>query len=328
MSGTTVPGGGDLLRTQTARSLAKKSRKPWRKFDLPVQVLAAHDWRGQGTEECPYIVEWLPDDPENPMTWSDPYKWFLVGLVGFATLAVSFDSSAFSGGIAQIIVHFGISEELAIAGVSLFVLGFALGPLLWGPFSEVLGRRLLFLGTYGALSCFLAGIAGAQNIETVLILRFLAGSFGSSPLTNAGGTISDIFTAKQRGLAMSVFAAAPFLGPSIGPIVGGFTGEFAGWRWVQGVMAIFTGILWFAGILLLPETYAPVLLRKRAVLLHKETGKVYRSKFEEKEVLAVGKTFRIALLRPWTLLFREPIVLLLSIYLAIVYGTLYLMFAA
>lgn len=81
----------------------------------------------------------------------------------------------------------------------------------------------------------------ALNIQTLIILRFFAGAFGSSPLTNAGGVIADMFPASQRGLAMSVFAAAPFMGPTLGPIVGGFLGETEGWRWVEGLMAIFTG---------------------------------------------------------------------------------------
>jgi MFS family permease len=68
------------------------------------------------------------------------------------------------------------------------------------------------------LTVFNAAAAGSKNIQTLIILRFLAGAFGSSPLTNAGGVISDMFSASQRGLATSIFAAAPFLGPVIGPI--------------------------------------------------------------------------------------------------------------
>ena len=179
------------------------------------------------------------------------------------------------------------------------------------------------------LTAFNAGAAGSQNIQTLIILRFFAGAFGSSPLTNAGGVIADMFPASQRGLAMSVFAAAPFMGPTLGPIVGGFLGETKGWRWVESLMAIFTGALWIIGALTIPETYAPVLLRKRAAELSKATGKIYLSKHEVIHgTPALGKSFKIALSRPWILLFREPIVLLLSIYMAIIYGTLYLMFAA
>src|SRR6266536_3538185 len=107
--------------------------------------------------------------------------------------------------------------------------------------SELYGRQIVFAISYGAFTAFNAGAAGAQNIQTLLILRFLAGSFGSSPLTNAGGVISDMFHADQRGVAAGLFAAAPFMGPVLGPIVGGFVGETIGWRWIEGIMAIFTG---------------------------------------------------------------------------------------
>lgn len=191
------------------------------------------------------------------------------------------------------------------------------------------GRQILFFGTYGVLTAFNAGAAGSQNIQTLIILRFFAGAFGSSPLTNAGGVIADMFPASQRGLAMSVFAAAPFMGPTLGPIVGGFLGESEGWRWVEGLMAIFTGVLWIIGSLTIPETYAPVLLQNRAKALSKQTGKVYRSKIEiDRGKQSLGQSFKIALSRPWILLIKEPIVLLLSIYMAIIYGTLYMMFAA
>lgn len=180
-----------------------------------------------------------------------------------------------------------------------------------------------------ALTAFNAGAAGANNLATLIVLRFFAGAFGSSPLTNAGGVIADMFAAAQRGLATTLFAAAPFLGPVIGPIVGGFVGETIGWRWIQGIMAIFTGTLWIIGTFLIPETYAPVLLRKRAQRLSKETGKVYKSRVDaEQGVVTLTHAYKTALSRPWILLFTEPIVLLLSIYMAIIYGTLYMLFAA
>jgi MFS family permease len=100
-----------------------------------------------------------------------------------------------------------------------FVLGFVVGPLMWAPMSEVLGRRKLFIFTYILFTIFNGGVVASQNIWTLIILRFFAGTAGSSPLTNAGGTVSDVFTAGQRGLGMAVFAAAPFLGPAVGPIV-------------------------------------------------------------------------------------------------------------
>lgn len=201
--------------------------------------------------------------------------------------------------------------------------------MLWAPLSELFGRQILFVTTYAALTAFNAGAAGAQNSWTLIILRFFAGSFGSSPLTNAGGVIADMFPAKQRGVAMSLFAAAPFLGPVLGPIIGGFLGMNAGFRWVLGFLAAFSGAVWIMGSLLIPETYAPVLLRRRAERLSKLSGKVYRSQIDiDQGPVSLKNSFKVSLSRPWILLFREPIVFLLSLYMAIVYGTLYMMFAA
>jgi MFS family permease len=281
------------------------------------QVLE-HQYSGSGTEEDPYIVEFLHNDPRNPRNFPILGKWFITILVAVATLGVTFDSSAYTGGIRQIIQQFGVSQEVATLGVSLFVLGFAIGPLLWAPLSELYGRQIVFIATYGVLTVLCAGAAGSQNIQTLIALRAFAGAFGSSPLTNAGGVIADLFAAEQRGLATAFFAAAPFLGPTLGPIVGGFLGETGGWRWIIGLMAIFTGVMWILCTLMVPETYAPVLLSVRAKKLSKITGRIYKSRLEfDMKNRTASQVFEKALARPWALLLREPIVLLLSTYMAI-----------
>lgn len=352
-----------------------------------------HSYPGSGTPEDPYRIEFIPHDPRNPKTWRKWKKWLVTVTCAVATLAVTFASSAFTGGITEMMEAFGVGTELVTLGVSLFVLGFAIGPLLWGPLSELYGRQILYFVTFAGLTAFNAGMfnwmsarcrlvhdaqksfyalgaAGAQNIQTLLILRFFAGAIGSSPLTNSGGVIADMFecvpcylccslrlvksktlSANERGLGMAIFSSAPFLGPAIGPIVGGFLGETEGWRWVEGLMAIFTGVLWIAGSLIIPETYAPVLLRRRATKLSEITGKVYLSQLDyDRGKQTFSRTMSIALSRPWKLLIREPIVFLLSLYMAIskfhydngirrlspanehkmisVYGTLYLCFGA
>ncbi|KAF3902842.1 hypothetical protein AA313_de0206878 [Arthrobotrys entomopaga] len=291
--------------------------------------IVSHRFPGSGTEEDPYRVEYIPDDPRNPMSFAPWIKWAITMVVSFATLAISFVSSAYSGGMLEIMEEFHCSTIVAILGISLFVLGFTIGPLFWAPLSEMYGRQSLFFGTYAALTAFNAGAAGAKNIQTLLIMRFFAGAFGSSPLTNAGGVIADMFPASQRGLALAVFASCPFMGPVLGPIVGGFLGQSAGWRWVEGLLAAFSGFTWIMMAFMVPETYSPVLLSKRAQNLSKLTGKVYVSKFEaESGKLDIKEAYKTALSRPWILLFREPIVLMLSIYMAIIYGTLYMLFAA
>jgi multidrug resistance protein len=325
----TASAASSMTATEAERDVEAGSanRNPSSHFGLvfnPAGVSRAvidHKYPGEGTQESPYIVDFLEDDAHNPFSFPMWKKWSITLGVAFATLAVAFVSTAYTGGVEEVIKTFEISTEVAILGVSLFVLGFAIGPLLWAPLSEFFGRQILFFGTYMALTAFNAGAAGAQNIQTLIILRFFAGAFGSSPLTNSGGVIADMFSQEHRGRATALFAAAPFLGPSIGPIVGGFLGQAEGFRWVEGVMAIFTGVLWILCSLLIPETYAPVLLRKRAQKLSKLTGKHYVSKMDANNKKKMTTQFKVALSRPWVLLLREPIVFLTAIYMAIIYGT-------
>ncbi|KAE8313817.1 MFS general substrate transporter, partial [Aspergillus transmontanensis] len=286
-------------------------------------------YRGSGTSRDPYVVVFIDNDPTNPLNFPQWKKWTITILQAFAVLAVAFASTAYTSGVSEIMQEFQVSRTVAILGVTMFVFGFAFGPLIWAPLSELYGRQIVFFVTYMALAAFNAGTAGAPNIADLIIMRALAGTFGSSPLTNAGGVIADMFRAKERGIAMAIFAMAPFLGPSIGPIIAGFLNQSAGWRWVAGLMACLTGTLWVIISLSVRETYAPVILRRRAEKLSKLTGNIYISNLDiGKPGRTLGTEFKVALSRPWALLFTEPIVLFMSLYVAIIYGTLYMMFAA
>lgn len=312
------------------------------------QDVLDHDYPGSGTEQDPFVVSWIPDDARNPMRFSLLQKLTITITVSMATLVVAIASSAYSGSMKQVIDYFGVGHEVATLGLSLFVLGFALGPLFWAPLSEFIGRQLPFFVSFGAMAALLAGCTGSQSIQALLVLRFFAGAFGSAPLTNSGGVISDMFAPEHRGLALSLFAAAPFMGPALGPVIGGFLGMNAGWRWVEGLLAAFAGLMWILMTCLVPETYAPVLLRRRAERLTHVTGKIYRTKLdlEQEGGTSLKRMFGTSLLRPWVLLFSEPIVLILSIYMyaapflsvvsvyhtdeyrAIIYGALFMMFGA
>ncbi|KAM0500918.1 hypothetical protein ACHAP8_004637 [Fusarium lateritium] len=296
---------------------------------IDTQDLLSHKYVGNGTEESPYHIAFLPKDPQNAMTFPRWKKWSFTGLQALATLATTFASSAYSGGMKQVIQYFSVSQEVATLGISLYVLGFALGPLVWAPLSEEYGRRRVFFFSFMAATAFSAGAAGVDSISTLLVLRFLTGSVGSAPLSNAPAIIADMFDKSERGMAMCMFSGAPFLGPAIGPIAGGFLAQTEGWRWLHGVMAIFTGIIWIVVTLLIPETYAPYILRQRSKKLSGATGKVYISGYDaDRPARSATHHLKATLTRPWVLLFKEPIVLITSIYISIVYGTMYMCFAA
>ena len=87
------------------------------------QDVLDYDYNGAGTEDDPFVVEFIPDDPRDPMNFSPILKWTITVLVAFATLAVAFASSAYSGGIEEIVRDLHHSEEVVILGISLFVVG-------------------------------------------------------------------------------------------------------------------------------------------------------------------------------------------------------------
>ncbi|KAJ5923719.1 bicyclomycin resistance protein [Penicillium verhagenii] len=305
--------------SEDVKELEYQSYIPFWRLLIDQQIITKevldHKYEGSGTEDDPYVVRWLTVDPRNPMEFSMARKAVITFATAIATFVISLTSSAYSGSIQGVIDEFDIGREVATLGLSLFVFGFAVGPLIWAPLSETVGRQIPFFVSFLALSAFSAGCAGAQNIHTLLILRFFGGAFGSAPLTNAGGVISDMFVARQRGLAMLLFASTPYLGPALGPIIGGFLGMNAGWRVVEGFLAACAGMAWIFMALLVPETYAP--------------GSATRANSILKEGKSPSpKKLKTAFSRPWVLLFREPIVLLLTFYAALIYGVLYMLFEA
>lgn len=98
-------------------------------FDQGVvtQEIIDYPFPGAGTEDNPYAVSWIPNDPRNPMLFSKVTKWSFTMGAAIATLAVAMVSSAYTGGIAQIQMQFQVGSEVAVLGVSLFVMGFAVG---------------------------------------------------------------------------------------------------------------------------------------------------------------------------------------------------------
>lgn len=302
----------------------------WRRIFNPGHVskdALSQSYYGSGSDTDPFIVQWVLNDPCDPRSFSKAKKWSFTVLLSLATLSVALASSAYTGAVPQLCEEYGVSSTTAYLGVSLFVLCFAIGPLFWASLSEIIGRQAVFITTFGAFTAFNVGAACSRSIAALLACRFFAGVFGSSSLVNTGGVLADIFSAEERSSAMSIFTASLFFGPTLGPIIGSFVGMTQGWRWIEGFISIMSGVLWIAGSLMISETYSPVLLCKRARTLSTLTGKTYRSKVEEygKPNSAIVK---MAFVRPWLLLSVEPVILLISTYLAIVYGILYLLFAA
>jgi DHA1 family multidrug resistance protein-like MFS transporter len=131
-----------------------------------------------------YVVEFDGhDDPLHAQNWPWKKKLVTAAMLGFTTFAAAFGSSIFSAATGAIQQKFGVGSVVATLGTSFYVLGFATGPILWAPFSELKGRRLpLVIAPFG-FSVFNIAVATGKDLQTILICRFFAGFFGACPLT-------------------------------------------------------------------------------------------------------------------------------------------------
>lgn len=197
----------------------------------------------------------------------------------------------------------------------------------FAPLSEMFGRKPVYVSTLFVALIFEIPCALAPNVATLMVCRAIDGIAFSAPMTLVGGTLADLWKNEERGVPMAAFSAAPFLGPALGPLVGGWL-QLKGWRWLYWIQLILAGVIWLVITFTMPETYAPTLLRKRAKKMRKEHDTDKFVTEQELDTRPMGEKLRIFLLRPFQLLFLEPIVFLLSIYMSVLYGLLYMFFIA
>ncbi|KAF2453723.1 major facilitator superfamily domain-containing protein [Lineolata rhizophorae] len=281
-------------------------------------------------DEKQFEVGWDgPDDSMNPkVRLSFVHKWVIVFIISSCSLCVTFASTVYTSIYIQVIPEFNTSREVATLGLSFFVCGLGLGPMLLAPLSEFYGRRPIYLVSFLFFIIWSIPCAVAQNIQTLLVTRFFGGFAGSAFLSVAGGTVGDVFAKNELSLPMMFYTASPFVGPEIGPLIGGFINDFASWRWTFYTLLIWAGVELALLFCLVPETYAPVILVQKAKKLRTETGNEKWHAPLERHERSIARTVLVSCYRPFQLLFFEPMCLNLCILSAILLGVLYLFFGA
>lgn len=235
-------------------------------------------------------------------------------------------SSMFAPAVEDVLREFGeTSATIGSLTVSVFIVGYAVGPLFLSPLSELYGRAPVQHISNVVFTAFQLACARAHGTNELIVYRFLAGIGGSGPLALGGGVIADVFPPETRGIAVAIYSLGPLIGPVIGPICGGFVAEYAGWRWIFYILLILGAITTILSFLFLQETNASVILQRRTVKLRKDLQRSdLKSAYDSG--LSSSETIKQALIRPLKLLFTSPIVLLMSSYMAFIYGLLYLLF--
>ncbi|KAJ5780041.1 Major facilitator superfamily domain general substrate transporter [Penicillium paradoxum] len=274
------------------------------------------------------IVTFGPNDPENPVNWRSRRKFLVLTSGVMQVLNSTIGSSICSGAIPQIAEEFDITNEtILVLPISIFLIGYVLGPLLWGPSSEYFGRKKPLLIAYCLFMVFTLACAVADSYASLLVFRLLNGMVASAPIATVGGLFADVHDDPTlRGRLMAYFMACTTFGPIIGPWVSGFVAVVS-WRWCFWIGLILSGAS-LPLVIFMPETYAPVILKRRAQKLRKETGNSSIVSPLDVQSRDLREMLLITISRPFRMIIHEYIVSLSSLYLALAYAIFYLYFQA
>ena len=160
----------------------------------------------------------------------------------------------------------------------------------------------------------------------MLVGRFFAGTMSSAALSNAPGVIADLWDVERRGNSLGLLSTMTWLGTSLGPVVGGALELEKDWRW-SFYFLLMLGAVSAVFMFMIPETHPPTILLRRAVAARKNKFPGFegvRARIEDETPGLVG-IYKVALLRPWQILF-DPVSLLCSIYVAVAIGLYYMLF--
>lgn len=274
------------------------------------------------------FVDFSQDDVENPRNWSVTRRIFITTTAVTLVMNATFASSAPSGCLPSVAEEFDVSMEAAALVITLFLLGYCAGPLLFAPLSELYGRRWVFYITFTMYIAFNFLCAFAPNFGSLLVGRFLTGTLVSAPLSNAPGVLADLWDPLQRANAMALFSTMVWIGPALGPVAAGFLQLKEDWRWAFYMLLWLSGATWII-MLTIPETHAPTILAAKAKRIRgaKVPGfENVKAPAEADDGRSVKSIFTVSLTRPWVILF-DPISFLCAVYLAVVYMLLYMLFS-
>ncbi|KAJ4380443.1 GTPase-activating protein [Didymella sp. IMI 355093] len=278
-----------------------------------------------------HVIDWYgPDDPQNPRNWSRGKRFFVTFEICFLTFSVYIGSAIYTPGLMDVMAGFGVAQVPATLGLTLYVAGYGLGPIIWSPMSEIpqIGRLWVYIGTLFIFCCFQLPLIYSVNFGMLLAFRFLTGFFGSPALATGGATIADMYRPQKQAYGLAVWGIGAVCGPVLGPLIGGFavmsggSGVVKGWKWTIWELLWLSSFCLIFLFFFLPETSSPNILYRRTKRLRKLTGndkltcepEMISAEMKPKDVV------QMSLLKPITLNFQEPIVFLLNLYIALIYG--------
>ncbi|KAK4205723.1 putative polyamine transporter [Triangularia verruculosa] len=311
----------------STKTLAKSSFMK-KSLATPFPYYASSHATSDDEEEM--IVSWEPDhDPGNPYNWSSGKKACILITCMMLIVNSTMGSALPANALPFISDEWGITDESQqVLPISVYLIGYVMGPILWAPLSEQFGRKILTLATFLTFTGFTLATALAPTWITFLIFRLLTGTFASAPIAIVPGIIADMSSdPRSRGRNMGLFFMTTVSGPLLAPIISGYCAETIGWRWAFWIGLIYAGCT-VVPLLFLPETYGPILLKRRAQEIRRHDPKARVVALHELEKKSFKELTTVVLYRPIKMLVTEPIVNTSCAYLALCYAIFYMCFEA
>ncbi|TFH85550.1 Bcr/CflA family efflux MFS transporter [Billgrantia azerbaijanica] len=200
-------------------------------------------------------------------------------LVAANTALAPFAIDAYLPAMPALAATVGASIHHTELSISAFLIGFALGQLLFGPLSDRLGRKPVLLSGLVAFLLASLAITAVDSLGALLTWRFLQALGGGACVVNSAAIVRDCFSGREAARVMSTMAMILMLAPLVAPAVGSGLLYLADWWLIFVFLAGYAAfLLWLMGTRL-PETRAPgqpvasfrqVLANYASVLTHRE----------------------------------------------------------
>ena len=150
--------------------------------------------------------------------------------------------------------EFGAPDSVVQLTLSGFFVGMALGQLMVGPISDVIGRRRLLIA--GAIVALVASAIAAlsPSIAIFVAARFLQGLGGGACVVLARAMVPDLLSGREAAKTYSLLMAILAIAPAVAPIVGGLLAEPIGWRGIYWVLTGLHAVQLLVVLKIVPET--------------------------------------------------------------------------
>ncbi|KAE8394917.1 major facilitator superfamily domain-containing protein [Aspergillus alliaceus] len=274
------------------------------------------------------VIDWYtPNDPENPLNWSSARKIWVTLLISVYSFIVYCASSIFVPSYEFMVMRYGVSIEVVQLTLAVYVAGYAVGPLIFSPLSEIarIGRNPPYGFSFTLFVIVSIIVAVVDSFPAIVVLRFLQGFFGSPCLASGGASIKDIFSLTNAPYGYICWVVGFYCGPALGPLMAAYA-VHSNWRWPLWEIVLMSAPFLLVLICLLPETSHDTILLHRARRLRRF----------HPAVLAPSETQRLdfqailidALIKPTEIAIKDPAIAYMCMYASLIYAIYYSFFEA